>query len=401
MTRTQRRLRLVGLPVALVVAGAGLSFAPVNAATPPGPCDMKVTLNRTSVDTYANGVERATYTAKVTYGSHSQTATVQRMVMPPTVKPRVVTKKLGELGQLRSQLDSKRGNHGIAAVNGDFFYGYHIEGRTVYLPRSASIAHGRAVRLYRDRMRVVGIDVNGNNFIGEVGLTGTVTHGSTVFTLDGLNWQVVGDAGVVVFTPTWSASSSAPRPRGAVEWLVKNGKLVKVLTGSQTGKPVPAKAKIVAFGPSKAAAAKHAKVGSVVAISIKQAISPNVPLREAIGRGNQLVDNGALKLPCVGMNNEARPRTTVGWTVGGRWMTMTVPGSGYDRNGYRIGGFGLSQEAKVAIALGFDNAAELDGGGSTTAYVRKADNSWDRVDDSDQIYQRPVPNALSFVQPKK
>lgn len=401
MTPTQRRLRLVGVPVALIVAGAGLAAAPVNAAAPPGPCDMKVTLNRTSVDTYANGVERAVYTAKVTYGSRSQTATVQRMVMPPAAEPRLVTKKLGELGQLRSQLDSKRGARGIAAVNGDFFYDYNIEGRSVYLPRSASVANGVPVRMYRDRMRVVGIDVNGNNYIGEVGLNGTVTYGSTVFTLNGLNWQTIGASGVAVFTPAWSSSSSAPRPRGAVEWLVSKGKLVKVLTGSQTGKPVPARSKIVAFGPNKAAVARHAKVGSDVVVSIKQTIAPNVPLREAIGRGDLLVDRGTLKLPCVATFNEVRPRTTVGWTSSGRWMTLTVPGTGYDRNGYRIGGLGLSQEAKVAIALGFDNAAELDGGGSTTAYIRRADNSWDRVDDSDQIYQRPVPNALDFVIPKK
>ena len=52
-------------------------------------------------------------------------------------------------------------------------------------------------------------------------------------------------------------------------------------------------------------------------------------------------------------------------------MTLTLPGSGYDRNGYRIGGLGLAQEANVAKALGFVEASELDGGGSATAMVRR------------------------------
>ena len=81
-------------------------------------------------------------------------------------------------------------------------------------------------------------------------------------------------------------------------------------------------------------------------------------------------------------------------------MTLTLPGSSYDRNGYRIGGLGLAQEANIAKALGFTDAVELDGGGSTTAFVRRADNDWDRVDDPDSLWQRPIPNALVWVKPK-
>ena len=82
-------------------------------------------------------------------------------------------------------------------------------------------------------------------------------------------------------------------------------------------------------------------------------------------------------------------------------MTLSLPGSGYDRNGYRIGGLGLVQEANVAKALGFVEASELDGGGSTTAMVRRSDGNWDRVDDADNIWQRPVPNALIWVKPSR
>lgn len=397
MAGTLGKVRWLSLPVAFVVAGAALGSAPVDAATTTLPCDMRVTLTKKSSETSTNGVERAVYTARVTYGSRSQTATVQRMVMPPGAKPKVITKKLGELGQLRAQLESNRGRRGIAAVNGDFFYDYRIEGRTVYLPRSASVANGRAVRLYRDRMRVIGVDKKGNNYIGEVGVAGTVAHGPRVFTVDGLNWHRIAAAGVVVFTRAWSSSSDAPRPRGSVEWVVKADKIRSVRIGSMTGKPVPKGAKIVAFGSNWAPTARRAKVGSAAIVGIRQETSAAAPLQEAMGRGLQLVKGGSLSLPCTGANSLPRPRTTVGWTASGRWMTLTVPGSGYDRYGYRYGGLGLSQESKVALALGFTEAAELDGGGSTTAYVRRADRDWDRVDEADGIWQRPVPNSLVFV----
>src|SRR5262249_10148039 len=155
----------------------------------------------------------------------------------------------------------------------------------------------------------------------------------------------------------------------------------------------PAKTKIVAFGPGLAAKARKAKRGSHVTLSVQQDVpNSSSPLKEAIGRGLQLVDHSKVAPACAPAYNQVRPRTTVGWTSTGQWMTMTLPGSGFDRYGYRIGGLGLSQEAKVAVALGFDEAAELDGGGSTTAFIRRADNGWDRVDAADNIWQRPIPN---------
>jgi len=400
--RAERKaVKLVGLPLSLLIAGGALMAVPVDAAAPV-PCDMQVRIDRRSSETYANGVERNVYDVKVTWnGDKSQTAVVQRMVMPANAQPRLVTKKLGSLGQLRSQLDSKKGARGIAAVNGDFFYGYKIDGETVYLPRDASITHGHAVRLDNERTRVVGVDKTGQPFDGEVGVSGTLTHGSSVLPIDGVNWHWIGDAGVVVYTAAWTDVSIAPRPVASAEWLVKNGKLKAIRTGNEMGRNIAPHTKIVAFGANHAKLARRAKIGSDVALSVKQDTSTGVALQEAVGRGLSLVDGGQVPFECTPALNQQRPRTTVGWTSAGRWMTLSLPGSGYDRYGYRIGGLGLAQEANVAQELGFDQAVELDGGGSTTAFIRRADNGWDRVDDPDIIYQRPIPNALVWVKPVK
>jgi hypothetical protein len=393
-------LRVVGLPLSAVLAGAALVAVPVDAAAP-APCTMTVRIDRTSTETYANGVERSTYDVRVTWDGKSQTAEAQRMVMPGKAVPRLVTKNMGSLGQLRVQLESKKGARGIAAVNGDFFYGYNIDGDKVYLPRNASVTHGHPVRLDDVRTRVVGVDKNGEPFAGEVGVAGTVTHGSSVFHIDGVNWHDLGDGGVGVYTAAWTEVSIAKRPVAAVEWVVKRNKILKVRTGREVGKDIAPRTKVVAFGANHATVAKKARVGSEVTVGVQQNTSTGVQLQEAVGRGLALVRGGEVAFECSPAMNQQRPRTTVGWNSSGRWMTLTLPGSGYDRSGYRIGGLGLAQEANVAKAMGFVEAVELDGGGSTTAFIRRADNDWDRVDDPDRLTQRSIPNALVFVQPKR
>ena len=400
MRRNVHWVRLVGAPTALVVAGGLLLVGPSDAAVS-NPCTMNVTLDRVSSVTYGNGVERQKYNVKVSWSGHSQSAEVHRMTMPGNAVPRLVTKKLGMLGQLRSQLESPKGKRGIAAINGDFFYGYRIEGQTVYLPRNASIRHGVPIRLGPERTRVIGVDNAGNPYNAEVGVRGTVTHGTKSYKIDSLNWQTIGDGAVAIYTAAWADTSVAKRPAGAVEWVVRHGKIVSVRTGQKTGKTVKAGTKVVAFGKNLAGAAKRAKVRTAAVVTVKQSTPGKVQLREAIGRGVSLVDDGAVDLPCAGMWNQQRPRTSVGWDAQGNWMSLSLPGSGYDRNGYRIGGLGLAQEANVAVALGFVEADELDGGGSTTALVRRPDGDWDRVDDPDNLWQRPIPNALIWVKPGK
>lgn len=400
MVRSMRWVRVVGVPTALVVGAGALLGAPSDAAVA-SPCTMRVTIDRTSSVTYGNGVERNEYTVKVSWGDRSQTAEVHRMVMPAKAEPRLVTKKLGALGSLRTQLESPKGKRGISAVNGDFFYGYKIDGKTVYLPRNASVTKGKPVRMGTERTRVVGIDKNGDPFDGEVGISGTVAHGQKVFEVDSLNWHVIGAAGVAIYTPGWTDVQQANRPAGVVEWVVKKNKIVDVRTGAQTGKTVKPHTKVVAFGSQHAAAAKRAKVRSAALVALKQDTTTGVALQEAIGRGVSLVESGQVDLPCESKWYQQRPRTTVGWDADGSWMSLSLPGSGYDRSGYRVGGLGLAQEANVAKALGFVEASELDGGGSATAMVRRPDGDWDRVDDPDSMWQRPVPNALIWVKPTK
>jgi hypothetical protein len=362
---------------------------------------MRVSVDRTASVTYANGVERNKYTVKVSWGNRSQTAEVHRMVMPPKARPRLVTMRMGSLGDLRAQLESKKGKRGIAAVNGDFFYDYRIDGDNVSLPQHASVARGLPVRVGPDWTQVVGVDKDGVPYSGGLGVGGTVTYGKKIFKINSLNWQTLGNGAVGIYTQRWADVRSAKRPSGAVEWVVKGGKITAIRTGTKTGQTVEPNTRVVAFGSNYAAAARRAQVGKPAEIALRQETAKGVPLKEAVGRGVEMVEGGRVNLTCAAKYLEQRPRTTVGWTADGNWMTLSLPGTGYDRNGYRIGGLGLAQEANVALALGFVDASELDGGGSTTAMVRRSDGNWDRVDDPDSLWQRPVPNSLIWVKPPK
>ncbi|MFZ0325277.1 MAG: phosphodiester glycosidase family protein [Actinomycetes bacterium] len=399
MVARPRLSRILAAPLAAVLLGGVLAAAPVGAA-PIVSCTMQVSVNLKSTQTYANGVQRNVYSVKVSHNGSSQSATVQRMVMPVGAKPRLVTMRLGALAQLRSQLDSKKGVRGIAAVNGDFFYGYRIDGQTVYLPRDGAVSHGRVVRASSVGTRVVGFDIHGAPVDSVLGVTGSVTHGSSVFPVTGINWENVPDAGVGVYTSAWADVTTARRPATSVEWVVKKGVITVVRTGPAVGSTVAPRTRVLAFGRNYAGAAKRAKVGSAVKVVTQQVTSNGVPMREAVGRGLALLRGGAVPFACAPTLNQDRPRTTVGWTASGQWMTLSLPGTGYDRYGLRIGGLGLAQEANVAKALGFSGAVELDGGGSTTAFVRRADKNWDRVDDADSAYQRQIPNAFVFVPAK-
>ena len=124
-------------------------------------------------------------------------------------------------------------------------------------------------------------------------------------------------------------------------------------------------------------------------------------MRDAIGRGVSLVEDGEVDLACEGKWYQQRPRTTVGWDAQGNWMSLSLPGTGYDRNGYRVGGLGLPKRRTSPSHWASSKRHELDGGGSTTALVRRSDGGWDRVDDPDTLWQRPIPNALVWVKPKQ
>ena len=390
-----RRTRQAVAATAVVAAAVvGLNVPGGVAATT---CTMTVSKSAVVTRTYATGVTWREYRVRVTRGSSTQTALVQLTTMPTGAKPRLMYKRLGWVDEIRDQVKAQF-PRAVAAVNGGFFYEYRFAtGGSAILPRDGSVASGQILRAGATTTSVVGVDTAGRPYVGSLGVSGKVTSKVGSYTLTGVNWHSIGDRGVVLYTPTW-ADSGARRPAGSVEWVLRaDNTIAEVRIGATRGAPVAANTRVVAFGTRWADTARKARPGDSVSAAFKQVTSTGVTLAEAVGRGRQLVSGGTVALDCAVHSTEPRPRTTVGWTSKGRWMTLIVPGSGYDSSGYRIGGLSITAEANVAKALGFSSAVEVDGGGSVTSYLRTNSGVWDRVDDADSQWQRPVPNGLAFV----
>lgn len=381
---------------ALVATALGLSAPGAGAAG--SPCVMAVNASPVAHRVYRTGVVFDEFRVKVTSGTHTQIANVQRVTMPRGSKPRLLHQRLGGLDELRDQVKAQA-PRAVAAINGDFFFEYRwLSGGSTILPLGDAVSHGVVIRGQDQPHPVVGIDANGRAYGDRLAVSGTVTSRSGSYHLTGVNWHTISDRGAVLFTTAWSGGSSARRPAGWVEWVIDNHRIAEVRTGNARGSAVARGTSVVAFGRSLADAASKARVGDGATLALHQTTSSGVPLTEAVGRGFRLVEGAAVVVNCRSVPNDPRPRTTVGWS-GGRWMTLVVPGTGYDSYGYRIGGLGVTQTANVARALGFGAAYSLDGGGSVTSYGRRNDGSWRRLDDSESRWQRPIPNGLAFTAP--
>lgn len=343
------------------------------------------------------GVVWREYRVTVTRGPMSQTARVQLTTMPTGASPHLLTTKVGQLATTHDMLVHEF-PRAIAAINGGFFYGYRFNsGGWAFLQRDASVSHGRVVRSGGPATIEVGVDTAGRPYSGTFHVSGSVRDGSgSSVAIDGVNWQSIPASGAVEFTTAWAAGIS--RPAGSVEWVLsKSHTITSVLTGRQTGGAVAAGTTVIAFGSNVASVARQARAGDVVSLTLKQVTQTGVTLRDSLGRGRLMVSGGTVALGCSQPSSEPRPRTTVGWTSRGRWMTLIVPGTNYS-SGYRIGGLSITAEANVAKALGFGTAIELDGGGSVTSYLRGR-RGWQRVDNptTSVSWERPIPNGLAFV----
>lgn len=395
--RTAGRGRLLrpALAVCLVTAALGVGLAAPSGQAATG-CTMSVTSKLLSSRTYRTGVTWQSYRVTARRGSQTQTADVQLTTMPSGVRPQLISTRIGGVDEIRDQVRGQQPK-ALAAINGGFFYEYRLSGGGhAVLPRDGEVHRGVVKSAGASPSTVVGLSTTGRPFVGTLGVGGSVTSRVGTFALTGVNWRQLDSRDVGLYTSVWSDHDAA-RPAGAVEWVLsKDGTITSVRDGRGTGAPVAPHTRVVAFGSSSAGAAAQAHVGDHVNVTVKQVTSTGAVLGEAVGRGRLLVSGSVVTIGCRVPSNGPRPRTTVGWNRQGRWMTLIVPGTGYDRSGYRIGGLGPPADGAVAQALGFATAVELDGGGSVTSYVR-AGTRWNRLDDSPQQWQRPVPNGLAFV----
>ena len=122
-------------------------------------------------------------------------------------------------------------------------------------------------------------------------------------------------------------------------------------------------------------------------------------MQTAVGGGPVLVQNGVVKIT----NNEEmkfsgkalmdkHPRTAMGYTNDGQLIILAVEG----RFPGKAEGANLKQLAEIFVALGCQEALNLDGGGSSCLLI----NGKQTITPSDKEGQRPVP-AVFMIRSRK
>ena len=204
-------------------------------------------------------------------------------------------------------------------------------------------------------------------------------------------------AGAVLFTqklyPTTSklAATLVTDTDGVVLKLYPTGKALNVERGQY----------VLQFGAEVAPLVKKVKVGAKVKIDNSYQVKNSHNLFAAFGNRENTMINGVIVAYCNAGHEDIRPRTAIGWNENGDvWFvttTMGVRNSADVFNRFRLGGSTVHQLAAWLKELGATQAIAVDGGGSTTMYVKQPDADYKRVDLPATEWVRTVPQGITMV----
>jgi len=274
----------------------------------------------------------------------------------------------------------------VAAVNGDFFV---MTGEEAGLPIGAHVAGHVLIRSGHDSPTVA-FGPGGQVAICSVGFSGKVHRDDGAErVLDGLN-QAVPAGGLVLFSPDYGLRSHSVDGLSVVV-RADEGMLPLDLDDEIAGTvelvvdgpaDIPRDGLVVAGAGSAADFLRAFSPGRRVRVAVA---SPGLPgwARGAVSGGPILVRHGAV----VGADEVRHPRTAIGFNDG-QIVLVTVDGR---QPGWSVG-MTLTELANLMLSLGCTEAMSLDGGGSTTMWVRGEVKN--RPSDGSP---RPVANGLAVV----
>ena len=178
------------------------------------------------------------------------------------------------------------------------------------------------------------------------------------------------------------------------------GKITAIYTSGKSVN-VASDALVLQVGAQSADLVRSLKVGQKLAIKNTYEIKKDLPLFAAFGDRENTMINGVIVAYCTPGHEDIRPRTAVGWNENGDvWFvttTMGVRNSADVFNRFRLGGSTVHQLTSWLKELGATQAVALDGGGSTTMYVKKDPTTYMRLDLPATEWVRSVPQGITMV----
>ena len=278
--------------------------------------------------------------------------------------------------------------HPIVTVNGSVF-----DAAAGAIPIQSVQQAGKPLKGSSLLEGVVAIGPDRKPVMDRVHLTGSATGNGHAWAVTGLNWGSVTGTGVNVYTTSWG---TARRPYGTVDVVVASGKVVAVRGGTSRGvAPTTGQIVLTANGTVGTALA-GLRVGQPASAAYRLVSEAGRSITDAIGRGRRyllgsLVDGG----DCNTRDEQLRPRSALGWMPNGDLLVVTFSGRAVI-NGVMFGGSNVHAMPTYLRQLGADRAVGLDGGGSTTLYVRSSSTTSAYRVDRMSTTLRAVPNALTW-----
>jgi hypothetical protein len=293
--------------------------------------------------------------------------------------------------------NSTTGRRVIAAINADFF-----DNKSVLYQGDLSglcVDYGDMLSS-PNRRSVLGFTFDGTPVIERFQLEGTVTRADgEVFPLAGINQECPAD-GIVLLTRRFYRTTRAQRDflvviasfDGALMAnRVYETTVIRRVAGSVERR---IEAGTVAFVGRGKGAAFFEETPAGVPLTFAVRLTPDRRIFDAVGGGPRLLRDGVIsvELEPEGLSTTfsatRHPRTAFGYNAE-RFFLVTVDGR---QEGYSVG-MTLTELAAFLKELGATDAMNLDGGGSTTMWVR--DRVRNRPSDG---RARPIGNAILVYQ---
>lgn len=296
----------------------------------------------------------------------------------------------------------------VAAVNGDFFNigetnapvgpaildGEDLKGAVPEGQRFGPSAPGRSTE------DVFGVGTDGTGRLGSLSLEGAISTPDSTLKLDGLNQYAIKVDGIGAFTPEWGTATRkrstcgtdtsriAPCSENTTEVVVQDNIVTEVREEPSSGEIPEGSFILVGREAGADTLDEELDVGDRVSLDYELVPASGIPYEFAVG-GYPIVLDGA---PIEGVPDDVpAPRTSAGVSQSGKTLyLLTVDGRSEESRG-------LTQEelAILMVDIGVDDAANLDGGGSSAlvAHEPGEDKVTVQNDPSDGA-ERPVPNGI-------
>ncbi|HOV80589.1 MAG TPA: S-layer homology domain-containing protein [Bacillota bacterium] len=347
-------------------------------------------------ETISEGVTLTTYTLTVN-GRPVRASVIKIDLNNPYVKIENIIGANGTLEKTQPVMKMAERSGAVAAVNGGFFI--QDQGK----PLGMIVRNGELVSspVMRSDMPVFALDGGNRPLMGFYTFSGEVKAANgAVFPLFGVNkllyslenGQVSDTEHLTLYDRNWGPVGRGDDGLGeAVEAVVVNGTVTRVVNVSSVPQPIPAGGYLLrGYGKAADFIRKNLTVGSKVKVAYQT--SPDYRrLKLSTGSNSFLVQNGKVARFQENLKG-ANARTAAASAGDGKVLYLVSV-----EKSNRSAGVEQTELAQLLVAMGAQEAVNLDGGGSTAMVARHlGDTALTRIIEPKDGWQRSVPDAIGI-----